>query len=67
MPDDKSKPAEGGGEQGRSERLSEDAANKAVDYELTAKDAGWRSPTLFVSRVTITYFDPPRPKRPRQS
>lgn len=35
-----------------------------VDYELTAKDAGWRSPTLFVSRATITYFDPPRPKRP---
>ncbi|HVA47319.1 MAG TPA: hypothetical protein VNH11_13200 [Pirellulales bacterium] len=34
-----------------------------MDYELTAKDAGWRSPTLFVSRAKVTVFDPPRPMK----
>lgn len=43
------------------------ASGGPVDYELTAKDAGWRSPTLFVSRAKVVVFDPPRPRRPRES
>lgn len=37
------------------------------EYELTAKDAGWRTPTLLISPAKLVYFDPPRPKRPRES
>ena len=47
------------------ERPAKGEPKKPADYELTQKDAGWRSPTLFVSRAKIVYFDPPRPKRPR--
>jgi hypothetical protein len=42
--------------------------DRVVDYELTAMDAGWRSPTFLVSRTRLTIFDPPRPiKRDRES
>ncbi len=54
-------------EQGRPDRHGGDDAKKSVDYELTAKDAGWRSPRLFVSRTKITCFDPPRLKKPRDT
>jgi hypothetical protein len=46
--------------------LSSAAPDGTVDYELTAKDAGWRTPTFLVSRANIVYFDSPRRKnRPR--
>jgi hypothetical protein len=48
----------------RREHVSEDASKNADEYEITAKDAGWRTPTFLVSRATVTYFDPPRPRKP---
>ncbi|HWB11194.1 MAG TPA: hypothetical protein VG826_18340 [Pirellulales bacterium] len=39
-----------------------DSSNTA-DYELTAKDAGWRTPTFLISPARLVVFDPPRPKR----
>jgi hypothetical protein len=39
-----------------------DSPNTA-DYELTAKDAGWRTPTFLISPARLVVFDPPRPKR----
>lgn len=33
------------------------------EYELTAKDAGWRTPTLLISPAKFVYYDPPRPRR----
>jgi hypothetical protein len=33
------------------------------EYELTAKDAGWRTPTLLISPAAFVYFDPPRPRK----
>jgi hypothetical protein len=35
------------------------------EYELTAKDAGWRTPTLLVCPARFVYFDPPRPRKRR--
>lgn len=35
------------------------------EYELTAKDAGWRTPTLLISPAKLVYFDPPRPRKRR--
>lgn len=50
------------GDEGRIE--SSDARRPETDdYELTAKDAGWRTPTFLISRVNLVYFDPPRPKK----
>lgn len=45
------------------ESRSNTPPNASDEYEITAKDAGWRTPTFLVSRVTVTYFDPPRPKK----
>ncbi len=48
-----------------AELPSDPGAGGTVDYELTAKDAGWRTPTLFISRAKVRILDPPRPmKRP---
>lgn len=43
------------------------AAGRTDEYELTAKDAGWRTPTLPISPANFVYFDPPRKKKPRES
>ena len=47
--------------------VSEGAPHDTDDYEITAKDVGWRTPTFLVSRATVTYFDPPRPRKHRPS
>lgn len=39
--------------------------SNATDYELTAKDAGWRTPTFLITPAKLVFFDPPRPKRRR--
>lgn len=38
-------------------------SDAVVDYELTAKDAGWRTPTFLIAPAKLVIFDPPRPKR----
>ena len=47
------------------ERPSDMRPAGEVDYELTAKDAGWRTPTLFVSRARVRVLNPPRPIKRR--
>ena len=32
-----------------------------LGHRLTARDAGWRSPTTFVAPLTFTPIDPPEP------
>jgi hypothetical protein len=49
-------------EQKRLESGREAGSAGADDYELTAKDAGWRTPTFLISPAKLVYFDPPRPK-----
>ncbi|HET6882541.1 MAG TPA: hypothetical protein VFI31_20410 [Pirellulales bacterium] len=52
------------GEQRLSHESSSEVRPDAADeYELTAKDAGWRTPTLLISPAEFVYFDPPRPKK----
>ena len=52
-------------ERERREALREPASDGPDEYEITAKDAGWLTPTLLVSPAEFVYFDPPRPiKRP---
>lgn len=41
-------------------------SNQVVDYELTAKDAGWRTPTFLIAPAKLVIFDPPRPKKRRE-
>lgn len=49
---------------GRQQFEASDARRPETDdYELTAKDAGWRKPTFLISAVHLKYFDPPRPKK----
>lgn len=38
-------------------------ASRSDEYELTAKDAGWHTPTLLVSPANFVYFDPPLRKK----
>lgn len=35
------------------------------EYIITAKDAGWRRPGLFVAPATFVTIDPPEPKKRR--
>ena len=35
----------------------------AAEYELTAKDAGWRTPTFLITPAKWVIFDPPRPRK----
>lgn len=35
------------------------------EHVLTAKDAGWRSPSLFVSPASFVTLNPPEPKKRR--
>ncbi len=44
-------------------QASDAASGAVVDYELTAKDAGWRTPTFLIAPARLVIFDPPRPKR----
>lgn len=44
---------------------SENAGRGENEYVLTAKDAGWRSPGVFVMPVTFVPIDPPEPRRKR--
>lgn len=53
-------------ERERRETTSEARPAGSDEYELTAKDAGWRTPTLLISPAAFVYFDPPRPKSQRQ-
>lgn len=49
---------------GRRRVESSDARRPETDdYELTAKDAGWRKPTFLISPGNLVYFNPPRPKK----
>jgi hypothetical protein len=34
---------------------------KILGHRITAKDAGWRSPTLFVAPLKFIPIDPPEP------
>lgn len=40
---------------------SKSRVSKGVARPLTAEDAGWRSPTLFVLPMTLVPIDPPEP------
>lgn len=51
------------GDQRQQFEASDARRSGTDDYELTAKDAGWRTPTFLISRVNLVYFDPPRPKK----
>ena len=50
---------------GERKRLEPGRAAGSDDYELTAKDAGWRTPTFLISPAKLVYFDPPRPMKHR--
>lgn len=63
MAQDKDKPDPVSDEPDHRE-MARDVQN-ADDYELTAKDAGWRTPTFLISPARLVVFDPPRPKRHR--
>lgn len=47
----------------RDSHSSDSRRPESDDYELTAKDAGWRTPTFLISPAKLVYFDPPRPKK----
>jgi hypothetical protein len=49
------------------EPANDAGAGRTDEYELTAKDAGWHTPTLLVSPADFVYFDPPIPKRHREN
>lgn len=63
MAENEQGPDRGNEEREDREPTSQSQPTGSDEYELTAKDAGWRTPTRLISPARFVYFDPPRPKR----
>lgn len=57
---------DGSGEVPEQSPKEKDDAPKRTVRMITAKDAGWISPTAFVAPITLVPIDPPRPLNRRR-
>lgn len=63
----RNKKAEPGGTSKKSAKSSHAQVEmRPIGRIITAKDAGWITPTLFVAPVTLVPIDPPRPLKKRR-
>lgn len=63
MADNDDEPDPAGDWRDPSEPRDNSPTHRDDAYELTAKDAGWHTPTLLVSPAKLVYFNPPRPRK----